>query len=187
MPRASPLDPVADELFLHHFWLITNWTPTQVSAEGHMGELMSVLDPALSSSPRQKSTYAGEVVKVHVPSGDAFAANEVRLLLNALAYNVMHVLRRLLEEATGEGVSLQRLRERVLRVAARVLVHGRRAVLVITKGSARLWESLWSRLRLLHAPPLLTSSLLVSLPHRTGRASRGCRGRSGAPRCWRAS
>ena len=45
------------ELFLHHFWLITNWAPSQMdgnallelyrqrgTAEGHMGELMSVLD-----------------------------------------------------------------------------------------------------------------------------------------------
>src|SRR5216684_2736334 len=57
-----------DELFLHHFWLITNWTPEQMdghallalyrergTAEGHMGELMDVLDPALSSAPRPKS------------------------------------------------------------------------------------------------------------------------------------
>lgn len=156
-----------EELFLHHFWLITNWTPLQVSAEellakyrergtaeGHMGELMSVLDPALSSSPRPKETYAGATVKVRVPSGDAFAQNEVRLLLNVLAYNVMHVLRTLLEDASGEGLSLQRLRERVLRVAARVLVHGRRAVLVITRASARLWQTLWRKLRLLHAPAL---------------------------------
>ena len=56
-----------DDLFLHHFWLITNWTAEQTSgeallsmyrqrgtAEGHFGELMSVLNPALSSSPRPK-------------------------------------------------------------------------------------------------------------------------------------
>lgn len=60
----------AEELFLHHFWLITSWAEDQMpaadllelyrgrgTAEGHFGELMSVLDPALSSSPRQKSHY----------------------------------------------------------------------------------------------------------------------------------
>ena len=53
-----------DELFLHHFWLITNWDESQMpadellelyrdrgAAEGHFGELMSLLAPALSSSP----------------------------------------------------------------------------------------------------------------------------------------
>lgn len=59
------------ELFLHHFWLITSWSEEQMhaedllelyrergTAEGHFGELMSVIEPALSSSPRQKSHYA---------------------------------------------------------------------------------------------------------------------------------
>lgn len=62
------------ELFLHHVWLITNWTEARMrgedlldlyrdrgTAEGHFGELMSVLDPALSSSPRPKRHYRGAV------------------------------------------------------------------------------------------------------------------------------
>ena len=80
---------------------------------------------------------------------DAFAHNEVILLVNALAYNVAHVVRTMVEAATHEGWSLQRVRERVLRVACRVLVHGRRVVLVINKVAASLWSMLWSRLRLL--------------------------------------
>ncbi len=148
-----------DELFLHHFWLITNWTPEQMdgaallamyrergTAEGHMGELMDVLDPALSSAPRPKSHYRGELVE-RGRVGDAFAQNEVLLLLNVLAYDVVHVARVLIETASGEGWSLRRVRERVLRVAARVLVHGRRALLVLGDASARLWSALWSRLR----------------------------------------
>jgi hypothetical protein len=150
------------ELFLHHFWLITNWSTDQVSgdallehyrergtAEGHMGELMDVFDPALSSSPRPKSSYQGKAVASKKAPCDSFAHNETILLLNALAYNVAHAARVLLETATSEGWSLRRMRERVLRVAARVLVHGRRAVLVIGKASAPLWNNLWSRLRLL--------------------------------------
>jgi len=115
------------------------------TAEGHMGELMDVLDPALSSAPRPKSHYRGEPVE---PGrvGDAFAQNEVLLLLNVLAYDVVHVARVLLETASGEGWSLRRVRERVLRVAARVLVHGRRAILVLGDAAARLWSALWSRL-----------------------------------------
>ncbi len=47
---------------MHHFWLITNWAEDQMpaanllelyrergTAEGHFGEIMSVLDPALPS------------------------------------------------------------------------------------------------------------------------------------------
>jgi hypothetical protein len=147
------------ELFLHHFWLITDWSAEQMpaeallelyrergTAEGYYGELKSVLDPALSSSPRQKSHYRGEVPEKRTAPGDAFAQNEVVLLLNALAYNLSHAARVLMEAASGEGWSLLRLRERVLRVAARLLVHGRRATLVIGKAPAKLWHALWSHL-----------------------------------------
>jgi hypothetical protein len=51
--------------------------------------------------------------------------------------------------SADKGWSLQRVRERVLRVAGRVLVHGRRVVLVINNIAAALWTKLWSRLRLL--------------------------------------
>jgi hypothetical protein len=148
-----------DELFLHHFWLITNWTSEQMpgeallemyrergSAENHMGELMDVFDPALSSAPRSKSHYRGNAITETALPGDSFAQNEARLLLNALAYNVAHVARTFVAEQTGEGWSLRRLRERVLRVASRVLVHGRRATLVICTQAAALWQVLLHRL-----------------------------------------
>jgi hypothetical protein len=67
-------------------------------------------------------------------------------MLNAFAYNVAHAARVLTERATGEGWSLLRLRERALRVAARILVHGRRATLVIGKAPATLWLALWAQL-----------------------------------------
>jgi hypothetical protein len=116
------------------------------TAEGYYGELKSVLDPALSSSPRQKSHYRGEMPEKRTAAGDAFAQHEVILLLNALAYNLAHAARVPMETATGEGWSLMRLRERVPRVAARILVHGRRATLVIGKTPAKLWLALWSSL-----------------------------------------
>ncbi len=58
-----------------------------------VGELMRVLDPALASSPRPKMHYRGRVPQQRTESGDAFAQNEVRLLLNALAYNLVHAVR----------------------------------------------------------------------------------------------
>lgn len=148
-----------DELFLHHFWIITNWAVEQMSgeallehyrergsAENHMGELMDVFDPALSSSPRTKSQYRGNPIEDAAPPCDSFAHNETILLLNALAYNIAHVARILIETATGEGWSLRRVQERVLRVAARVLIHGRRAILVVGWTAAPLWRALWSKL-----------------------------------------
>jgi hypothetical protein len=154
------------QLFLDHFWLITNWSAEQMdgpalletyrergTAEGHMGELMDVLRPALSSSARPKSHYRGEKISPPARPIDAFAHNEVILLLNALAYNIAHAGRVLLETATGEGWSLRRFRERVLRVAARVVVHGRRAILILGEDSTKLWHKLWSKLVAFRAIP----------------------------------
>jgi len=148
-----------DELYLHHFWLITSWTTEQMTgeqlldlyrvrgtAEGYMGELMNVLDPALSSSPRQKANYRGAPISRNYPSGDSFAINEVLLLLNAIAYNVMHAARVMVERETGEGCSIKRLRERVLRVAARVITHARTVVVVIEQAAADMWRRLWNQL-----------------------------------------
>jgi hypothetical protein len=154
-----------EDLFLHHFWLITNWTAAEKdaetllqtyrkrgAAEGYMGELMSVLAPALSSSPRPKAVYAGHAPSRLYQSVDAFAVNEVRLLLSAWAYGAMHVCRKLMAAQTNEGWSLQRLRERLLKVAARVLLHSRRVTVVIAQPAAQMWRDLWSRLDQLACP-----------------------------------
>ena len=80
------------ELFPRTFWLLTSLSADQVTgeellamyrqrgkAEGHMGELMSVVNPALSSSPRPKRHYRGQPVEKPGPGVDAFACNETRL------------------------------------------------------------------------------------------------------------
>jgi hypothetical protein len=144
---------------LDHFWLITNWTSAEMdgpallemyrergTAEGYMGELMDVFRPALSSAARPKSHYRGKVLENQSPPIDAFAHNEVILLLNAIAYNIAHAGRALMEIATGEGWSLRRFRERVLRVASRVVVHSRRATVILAEGPTKLWHALWLRL-----------------------------------------
>lgn len=152
-----------EELLLHYFWLLTSWTAEEKdaealletyrqrgTAEGHLGELMNVLRPALSSSSRPKTHYRGKKVKKRHAAANSFYINETLLLLNALAYNVAHTARVLMERATQEGWSLQRFRERVLRVAGRLLLHGRRATLVLGTASAKLWTVLLSQLRRLH-------------------------------------
>jgi hypothetical protein len=154
-----------DDLFLHYFWLVTNLSAEQMSgeellgfyrqrgeAEGFIGELKSVLAPALSSASRQKTHYRGRQLEPSADGVDAFANNEVRLLLNALAFNLLHCTRRLVENATSRGWSLQRVRERVLRVAARVSVHARRAIVVIHRDHARLWQALCTTLERFAVP-----------------------------------
>ena len=148
-----------DQLFLHHFWIVTSWTMDEIdaddllahyrqrgTAEGYMGELMDVLAPALSSSPRPKKHYREHAIEESNSTISAFGHNEARLILNALAYNLMHTLRVLMESATGLGWSLRRLRERILKTPARILLHGRRAVVVIGQSAAHLWQSLATEL-----------------------------------------
>ena len=158
------------DLLLDRFFLVTSlaWTAkTQRAvlthdrergkAEGHMGELKDVLAPALSSTNRAKSHWRGKTPRSKTPAvapkaclrHDAFACNEVRLLIACLAYQVMHVARRAMAEATGTGWSLRRLRERVLRTAARLVISGRRMTLALSS-AAPFWAALWPRLMALH-------------------------------------
>ena len=148
-----------EQLLLDRFWLITSLDAAAVPAaelltlyrhrgraEAHMGELMDVLDPALSSAPRCKRHYRGRRLARPESTIDAFAHNEVVLLLNILAYEVVHAGRCLIEAATGQGWSLRRFRDHVLRAAARVVISGRRVTLVIGQACARLWHRLWPQL-----------------------------------------
>lgn len=150
---------VPGELFCRHFWLITNWPSEQMpaeqlldlyrergTAEGHMGELMNVLEPALSSSPRPKRHYRGLIPNQRTSSCDAFSHNEVILLLNMLSYNICHVGRVLMERATRKGWSLRRFTERVLKVAGRIVLHGRYAVLIPAASALEHWQSLLSQI-----------------------------------------
>ena len=113
------------ELFVDYFWLITNLRRNRYSgarllglyrmrgkAEGHMGEFMDVLAPALSSAARPKSHYRGRRLEATTEPEEAGvrAQNETLLLLNLLAYEVLHAGRCVMERATGIGWSLRRLR-----------------------------------------------------------------------------
>ena len=106
------------ELFVDHFWLITNLRRDRYSgarllgldrmrgkAEGHMGELMDVLAPTFSSAARPKSHYRGcrlEAVTQPEEAG-VRSQNETLLLLNLLAYELLHAGRCVMEQATGTG------------------------------------------------------------------------------------
>jgi hypothetical protein len=106
------------------------------AAEGHIGEYVGVVRPSLSSVQRHRQGAPQRKRRV------GMAENEVSLLLSALAYELMHAVRCALEAATGEGVSLRRLRERVLKVATAVVRHARRVHYRISETKAALWSAL---------------------------------------------
>ena len=93
------------------------------------------------------------------------------MLVYLLAYNLANQVRLLMEDAAPQpiaatsghqrrserkplpdylvprcGWSLQRLREQVLKVAARFVLGGREVVVVIAGAAAELWQRLWRRL-----------------------------------------
>lgn len=157
---------VPGELFLDYFFLVTAWSVEQIDAESlldyyrqrgrfesFIGEFKDALDPALSSSPRVKSHYRGEAPKRCYGTRDAFACNEALLVLYALAYNLTNVGRRGLEQATGFGWTVRSFREHLLKTPARIVLHARRAVVVINDVIAYHWQCLAQFLRGLRPVP----------------------------------
>lgn len=132
-----------DDLFLHHFVLITNATKNAWSAqqlvddyrqrgtmEGRIAELQSVLMPALSCTQRSEGRAD--------PSNVQFR-NAATLVLFALAYNLTHSARVVCVRATKSAHALDRLRKKLLVVPALVVVSARRATLAVNAAVADLW------------------------------------------------
>lgn len=160
------------ELFLRHFFLVTNWTKEQMPdeelldfyrqravMEGHIGDLKSVLRPALPSTSREKSHVRGEKPrKSRVLPRDGFACNEANLLLYALAYNLTNLMRRVTARATREPWRLRRCRDTLLQVAGKVVLHARRVTVVIRDEVAPLWSAFLETLhRLFPTGPPVTA------------------------------
>ena len=95
-----------------------------------MGELMDVLAPAFSSAARPKSHYRGRRLETVTQPEEAGVRSQKETLLR-----------------------LRRLRERVLRVASRVVRHGRRLTFVIAHHAAADWLRLWGKLGALDWAP----------------------------------
>ena len=148
-----------DKLFARSFYLVTSLPKDKVPAaellelyrrrgraENYMGEWKSGQHPLLSSNNRSKRHYRGQVPRKRAQPVDAFANNEVILLLSMLAYELSHALRSLQEDATGETHSIVQFRERVLKVAARILLSAKRVTFVVPAAAARYWRPLLHRL-----------------------------------------
>lgn len=132
-----------DDLFLHHFVLITNATRTAWSAqqllddyrqrgtmEGRIAELQSVLMPALSCTQRGEDRADPSNVQLR---------NAATLVLFALAYNLAHTARVVFVRATKNPCALDRLRKKLLAVPALVVVSARRATLAVNATVADLF------------------------------------------------
>jgi hypothetical protein len=150
----------AEDRELDRFYLVTSIAPERMTAEeilaryrqrgtaeSHMGELKEVCHPALSATDRPKACYANRpIVSAGQLPSRAFARNEALLLLNQLAYQIMHIARRALETARGEGVSLHWLRRTMLVIGTRVVTGGRQLKVIIENRFVDLWSAVIHRL-----------------------------------------
>lgn len=163
------------ELFLDHFFLVTNASVAEVPAEALLeryrkrgtaekdfGEWKQALDVSLSSSPRRKEHYRGHEVRTRYYEPDSFAANEARLLLSLIAANLMHAATALLERGEAARPSRERFRQLVLKCAARVVLSARRVTFLIECSRASLWRRCVRELNRLY--PARGSPTLPTLP-----------------------
>jgi len=164
-----------DELFLDYFFLLTNAAATEIdaatllelyrqrgNAEADFGDWKTAFDLALSSTPRPKRHYRGRRLPGDESDTDSFAANEAKLRLSLIAANLLHEARTLLEEAGQPRVSRTRLRQLLLKTAARVTLGKRYLTVLIEAARAPLWRTFWQQLQRL--PPARGSPFRPTLP-----------------------
>lgn len=163
------------DLFLDHFFLLTN-APADVvpaealleryrgrgDAEKDFGEWQNALDLHLSSTPRPKRHYRGNTVCAPVVRPDSFGANEARLLLSLLSANLLYTAGELLTRATHRRRSREWFRQHVLKAPCRVLLHSQQLTVVIAAATARSWKLVWTQLDRLY--PARGSPRLATLP-----------------------
>ena len=86
-----------------------------------------------------------------------FAANAVRLQLHVLAYNLGNFLRTLAMPKTVERWSMTSLREKLIKIGAKVVSHGRYVIFQLAEVAVprRLFAEILSLIARLRAPPAL--------------------------------
>ncbi len=151
---------VQHRLFLDHFFLLTNASPEEVSAEELLaryrgrgraekdfGDWKSALQLRLSSSPRPNSHYRGRTLAQSESDRDSFAVNEAWLLLNLIAANLLEIGRTLYQRASGRRLGRQRFRRWLLKVAVRVTLGSRQVKVIVDPHRARAWTALGRQIR----------------------------------------
>jgi Transposase DDE domain group 1 len=86
----------------------------------------------------------------------SFAANEVRLQLHALAYNLGNFMRTLAMPKTAEPWSLTSLREKLIKIGAKVVSHGRYVTFQLAEVAVprEMFQEILSLIAQLRAPPV---------------------------------
>ena len=84
-----------------------------------------------------------------------FAANAVRLQLHALAYNLGNFMRTLAMPKTAEPWSLTSLREKLIKIGAKVVSHGRYVTFQMAEVAVprQMFADILSLIARLRAPP----------------------------------
>lgn len=126
-------------LFPRYFFLVTNWTQRQRSADEVLAHY------------RKRGTFEDRLGEFNAAIGchlssDGFAENEATLLLGLLAFNLSSMLRLELEDELGGCWDLSRFQQTVLRTGARVAKHSRRLVVYVDESVRSFWSKLSSRL-----------------------------------------
>ena len=88
-------------------------------------------------------------------SCSTFAANAVRLQLHALAYNLGNFMRTLAMPKTAQPWSLTSLREKLIKIGAKVVSHGRYVTFQMAEMavSQQVFADILSLIARLRAPP----------------------------------
>ena len=84
-----------------------------------------------------------------------FAANAVRLQLHALAYNIGNFMRTLAMPKTAKPWSLTSLREKLIKIGAKVISHGRYVTFQLAEVAVprQMFAEILSLIARLRAPP----------------------------------
>jgi len=85
----------------------------------------------------------------------SFAANAVRLQLHVLAYNLGNLMRTLAMHKTAEPWSLTSLKEKLIKIGAKVVNHGREVTFQMAEiaVSHQMFQEILSLIARLRAPP----------------------------------
>jgi hypothetical protein len=140
-------DPITGQLALwpNIFFLVTNWTQEQRTGD------------ELLSHYRERGTFEDRFAEIKNSvrpslSSPRFVENEATFLLALLAHNVLGMVRGLLEEATGSGWDVERVRNTALKTAGRIVKHSRYLILAVSSAVVPIWNLFYRALSRLRVP-----------------------------------
>ena len=116
-----------------------------------------MLSPSTTSAARREQWIkeGKGAIKWTRLSCRSFAGNAVRLQLHALAYNLGNFMRTLAMPKTAEPWSLTSLREKLIKIGAKVVSHGRCVTFQMTEVavSRQMFADILSLIARLRPPP----------------------------------